>query len=455
MILITLGLALVLVTAFSRVYYRVEAFQEPSASCRCHEDLFKTCANSSHLTVAADFLEIDSQKAAVSSASPSPVTIVTVSASTIDITSNTNIGHLSSRKFRGNISFADHTASGYAHPISVRSINSSLGAPSFNLTGIISRPISISSMGKSTIPIETSPSQSVVSAAISSSAVLVVTETNTAGTIVVGVPITTTITSPPSAYRTSLVSNTLWHSDTTTTSGATIFPVFYSCGTLCGGDDHGLIIKGLGGDPTDPIRTGCGQGLIGSVFRSLFGCGTEFNFPPLVPFAIGVDGAPEIVRDLEDPKSTNLPSTASISMTSTSITSASMSSTGGSGSSVPSGCSTGTAFSCVTSYICPTGARVSCSATSTCSAIATGCGLTSSSSSTTPSSSPSKCVIYPTDGLSQSQTSDLASLLTSKLGNVTQIPLDENESIFVAFMNSSIVNDLKEQPMVSLLTSIR
>jgi hypothetical protein len=93
----------------------------------------------------------------------------------------------------------------------------------------------------------------------------------------------------------------------------------------------------------------------------------------------------------------------------------------------------------------------------TCSAIATGCSLTSSSSSTTPSSSPSKYLIYPKDGMSQSQTRDLTSLLTSKLGpgNVTQIPLDENESIFVAFINSSFVNDLKEQPMVSLLTSSR
>ena len=420
------------------------------------------------------------------------------------ITSNQSSRTTSSSIFRGNISFTDHSASGYTHPISFLSSYPSPSASSFPYFGAISFPISTSSVAHSTIPTETSSSmqprttlpsilglgstlkesggntrsnssrtrlsQSVILAATSSSAVLVVTETNSAGTIAVGLPITTTITSPPPSYRTSLVSNTLWHSDTTTTSGATIFPVFYSCGTLCGGDDHGLIIKGLGGEPTDPIRTGCGQGLIGSIFRSPFSCGTEFHFPPLLPFAIGVDGAPEIVRDL-DPKSTNLPSTASmpstVSMTSTSMTSASMtstnltstsmtsrslSSTGASNSSVLTDCATGTAFSCTTSYICLTEASVSCSATSTCSAIATGCSLTDSPSSATPSSLPSRYVIYPIDGASQSQINGFASLLNSMLGvgKATKVPLDETESVFVALMNSSTVADLKSHSIVSI-----
>jgi hypothetical protein len=441
---------------------------------------FKLVLTSLTLTVA-----IASQKAINSTSlsytqGSSPTIIVEVPSSSgiTDIASHTTINPLSSRTsssiLRGNISFTNHYASGYSHPVLIFSSHPSL----FTSTGVISLSTSITPVATSssntqaalTILTEsrgynssrTRSSQLGILAATSSSAVSVVTETNSAGAFTAWLPITTTITSPPPAYSTSLVSNTLWHSDTTTTSGATTFPVLYSCGALCGGDDHGLIIKGLGGDPTDPIRTGCGQGLFGMIFRSLFSCGTEFNFPPLI-FSIRVDGTPEIVRDPEDPNSTNLPSTASLpsatnmtstsmASTSTSMTSTNLSSTRPSNQSVPSSCASRTAFSCTTTYIYPTEASVSCLATSTCLAIATGCSLTNSPSSATPSSLLSQYVVYPIDGVSQRQINDFASLLNSKLGvgKVTQVPLDENESVFVALMNLSTVADLKSNSIVSI-----
>jgi hypothetical protein len=217
------------------------------------------------------------------------------SVSTVD--SNTIISNQSNRKtsdliFRGNISFTSHFAAGYIYPISFI-IPTGTGFVRTTVPLILST-LKESAGNTRSDSLGTRLSQSVILVVTSLFAVLVVTETNSARTIVVGLPITTTITSPPLAYTTSLVSNTLWHLDTTTTSGATIFLVLYSCSALCGGDDYGLIIKGLRGDPTDPIRTGCGKGLIRSIFRSFFSCGTEFNFPLLI-FAIGVDSTLEIV----------------------------------------------------------------------------------------------------------------------------------------------------------------
>ncbi|KAF6225905.1 hypothetical protein HO133_009908 [Letharia lupina] len=101
-------------------------------------------------------------------------------------------------------------------------------------------------------------------------------------------PITTTITSPPSAYFTSTASNSDWTTDTTTLIDGTIRPVLVGC-KVCGGLHHGIVIAGLGGAQADPRRTGCGSG---SIFGSVFGCGSEFDFAPLPPFIIGLDGIP-------------------------------------------------------------------------------------------------------------------------------------------------------------------
>ena len=100
--------------------------------------------------------------------------------------------------------------------------------------------------------------------------------------------VTTIITSPPSAFSTSTASNSDWTTDTTTLIHGTVFPVLVGC-NVCGGPHHGIVIAGLGGEPTDPPRTGCASG---SVFGSLFGSGAEFDFPLLPPFVIGMDGTP-------------------------------------------------------------------------------------------------------------------------------------------------------------------
>ena len=120
------------------------------------------------------------------------------------------------------------------------------------------------------------------------------------------VNITTTITSPPSGFSTISASNSLWTGDTTTQSGGTIYPVIYGC-LVCGSKHHGIILTGLGGLPSEPKRTGCGSG-IASLFRSYFGCGSAFKFPPLwslPPFIVGPLGNPipeEAQPDLNDPE---------------------------------------------------------------------------------------------------------------------------------------------------------
>ena len=100
--------------------------------------------------------------------------------------------------------------------------------------------------------------------------------------------ITTIITSPPLAFFTSTSSNSDWTKDTTTLINGTIRPVLVGC-NFCGGPHHGIVVAGLGREPTDPPRTGCGPGLL---FGSSFGCGSEFDFPLLPPFMIGIDGTP-------------------------------------------------------------------------------------------------------------------------------------------------------------------
>lgn len=123
-----------------------------------------------------------------------------------------------------------------------------------------------------------------------SSSILVSTGTSVAGPLAVySVPITTTITSPPRAYFTSTASNSDWNTDTTTLIDGTIRPVLVGC-KVCGGLHHGIIVAGLGGGPVDPTRTGCGSH---SIFGSIFGCGTEFEFAPLPPFVIEMDGTPK------------------------------------------------------------------------------------------------------------------------------------------------------------------
>ena len=105
--------------------------------------------------------------------------------------------------------------------------------------------------------------------------------------------ITTTITSPPTGFATRLASNSQWSGDTNTVIDQTTYPVLYGC-AYCGGSHHGIILVGLGGTSSDPTRTGCGSGIL-AVFRSIFGCGTEFNFPSiwdLPAFIIDPSGDP-------------------------------------------------------------------------------------------------------------------------------------------------------------------
>ena len=112
---------------------------------------------------------------------------------------------------------------------------------------------------------------------------------------------TTTITSPPTDFSTISASNALWTGDTTTQSAGTVFPVLYGC-KLCGGRHHGLILGGLGGLPGLPKRHGCG-GFV-SIFRSPFGCGSVFSFPPLwglPPFVLGPLGNPIPEKAQPDP----------------------------------------------------------------------------------------------------------------------------------------------------------
>lgn len=105
--------------------------------------------------------------------------------------------------------------------------------------------------------------------------------------------ITTTITSPPPKFSTVAASNSLWTGDTTTVSAGTTYPVIYGC-SACGGKHHGMMVSGLGGTRSDPKRKGCRSGFL-SLFKSLFGCGTAFIFPPLwglPPFVVGPLGNP-------------------------------------------------------------------------------------------------------------------------------------------------------------------
>ena len=114
--------------------------------------------------------------------------------------------------------------------------------------------------------------------------------------------ITATITSPPPGFTTLLASNTHWTGDTTTVSDGTTYPVIYGC-AHCGGRHHGIVIEGLGGKSNDPKRPGCGSSIL-AMFRSMFGCGTEFNFPPLwglPPFIIDPLGDPVTSAPETDP----------------------------------------------------------------------------------------------------------------------------------------------------------
>ena len=84
------------------------------------------------------------------------------------------------------------------------------------------------------------------------------------------VAITTTITSPPSAYFTLTASNSDWTTDTFTSMDGTLRPVLVGC-KVCGGPHHGIVLAGLG---------------------SAIGSGSEFDLSPLPPFVVGTDGTP-------------------------------------------------------------------------------------------------------------------------------------------------------------------
>lgn len=111
--------------------------------------------------------------------------------------------------------------------------------------------------------------------------------------------ITATITSPPPSFTTISASNSQWTGDTTIVSDGTTYPVIYGC-AQCGGKHHGIIVGGLGGKPGDPKRNGCGSGIL-AIFRSIFGCGTEFIIPGLPPFIIDPLGDPVTSAPETDP----------------------------------------------------------------------------------------------------------------------------------------------------------
>ncbi|MCJ1476530.1 Mucin-21 [Lambiella insularis] len=115
----------------------------------------------------------------------------------------------------------------------------------------------------------------------------------TVTTLVPPISITTTVTTPPPGFTVSTTTNTAWTSNTVVVISGTTYPVLVNCGGLCGPPGSSIILGGLGGLPSDPVRPGCGGGGLLGLFRSIFSCGTLFNFPKFPPFTINIDGVPE------------------------------------------------------------------------------------------------------------------------------------------------------------------
>ncbi|MCJ1414891.1 hypothetical protein MMC32_001220 [Xylographa parallela] len=127
------------------------------------------------------------------------------------------------------------------------------------------------------------------------SAVLEVTASNgkVTTTLISALSITTTIMTTPPGFSASTTSNPAWTSDTVATISGTMYPVLVNCGIFCGPPGSAVLLSGLGGLPSDPVRPGCGGGGLLGLFRSIFSCGTLFNFGSFPSFTINIDGIPE------------------------------------------------------------------------------------------------------------------------------------------------------------------
>lgn len=170
---------------------------------------------------------------------------------------------------------------------------------------------------------------------------------------------------------------------------------------------------------TDPARTGCGSG---SIFGSVFGCGSEFDFSSLPPFIIGLDGTPIEISDgdgddsgQEDCENENLCSlpTSNERKTSEATTS----------TVTPS----------------PTSTLVSSLTTKTISSMSGG--------------SSSEYMIFPTAGITSDELTALTETLTDDLGtdNVLQVSLNDagNQVTYVGYTSElSALNLQRLNPMV-------
>lgn len=284
--------------------------------------------------------------------------------------------------------------------------------------------------------------------------------------------ITTTITSPPPGFTTILASNSHWSGDTTTVSDHTTYPVLYGC-AHCGGLHNGIILAGLGGKSSDPARTGCGSGIL-AIFRSIFGCGTEFIFPPIWDLpAIVIDPsgdpvplAPEPVPEPEpeskpnknpdqtrQPRSdgltfsrtsliltslapTSLNPTQSNSIPSTSIPSTSISSA--------SGLSTSNSSSPTSSTSIPSASISSASISSASISSASA----SSAVTCSPSATPIPFAVFLTVGMNSAELNTFSAFLKDEVGDAALVA-QISTSMFAAVMNDCVASRIDTHPSVS------
>lgn len=219
--------------------------------------------------------------------------------------------------------------------------------------------------------------------------------------------ITATITLPPPGFTTISASNSQWTGDTTTVSHGTTYPVVYGC-AQCGGRHHGIIVGGLGGKPRDPERNGCGSGIL-AIFRSIFGCGTEFIFPGLPPF---------IIDPLGDP-----------------VTSAPETDSGP--HEEPSGKPRSNGPSLSQASSTPISSRAA-SSTSLCS----------------PTSTPNLYAIFLVDGVTNAETESLSTYLQEEVGgpdlvSAIFLSVDNVASMFAALMDNCVASKIGSHPSVN------
>ena len=167
------------------------------------------------------------------------------------------------------------------------------------------------------------------------------------------------------------------------------------------------MIAGLGGGPIDPVRPGCG-----SIFGSVFGCGSEFDFFPLPPFVIGTDGTPveENTDDSEkDCEDKNLCSFSSSKLRTTQEP--------------------------ITSTYMPR---------STSSSTPSSVSKTVSSTSVM---SPSEYMVFPTAGTTSAELTALTLNFTEELGADNVLPVSLNDAgdqvMYILYMSESFASDLR------------